>query len=89
MRGGGASLEDMMYRVEQKYTNPVDEMDSFSINLHNKNTFKVNYSLCGGWEEVLERLTPKVGVDTYIFTRYISKSPPRNYRTERNHEHLN
>ena len=89
MMGGGASLEDMMYRVEQKYTNPVDEMDSFSINLHNKNTFKVNYSLCGGWEEVLERLTPKVGVDTYIFTRYISKSPPRNYRTERNHEHLN
>ena len=88
MRGGGASLEDMMWRVEQKYTNPVDEMDSFSINLHNKNTFKVNYSLCGGWEEVLERLTPKAGVDTYIFTRYIEKSPPRNYREIRHHEHL-
>ena len=71
MMNGGQSLRDLMHRVEQKYRNPVDEMDSFSVNFHNKNTFKVNYSLCGGWEEVLERLTPKVGVDTYIFTRYI------------------
>ena len=85
---GGSSLRDLMHRVEQKYFGTVDEMDSFSVNFHTKNTFKVNYSICGGWEEVLERLTPKVGVDTYIFTRYIRKSPPRNYRDTKHHEDL-
>ena len=90
MMGNGKSLADLMWRVENKYpgqpTGPVDEFDALSINLHNKNTFKVNYKLCGGWEEVLERLTYKEGVDTYIFTKYIDKSPDRDYRTTRLHD---
>ena len=61
-------------------------MDALSINLHKKNPGRVNYKLCGGWEEVLERLEPMDGVDTFIFTRYIEKSPDRDYRTTRLHE---
>ena len=85
---GGRNLKEIMERVEQKYTNPVNEWDAFTINSGTAywKFARVNYKLCGGWEEVLERLVPLEGVDTYIFTKYIEKSPPRNYRDVRHHE---
>ena len=88
----GKTLQDFMLRVEDKYPNqtwiPVNEWDAFSLNSGTPywKFARVNYKMCGGWEEVLERLVKKEGVDTYIFTKYIEKSPPRNYRDVRHHE---